>query len=296
MQFMKKVQIAAEHLRSKLQMEDRKTVGVVLGTGLGKWAEGLEKARCVPYDEIPGFPRSTVPGHTGLLWAGRVHDTQALVLQGRFHLYEGYSPEQVCFGVRTLRCLNIDGLVLTNAAGALNPLHQAGELMLVTDHINFTGQNPLIGANPDDWGPRFPDMSRVYSLRLQRLASEQALRLGMTLEKGVYLGLTGPCLETPAETRAFRIWGADAVGMSTVLEAIAARHLGLECLGISCLTNKNLPDCMEETSLDDVLTQAKESSHKLENLLTAVLANWPENHGLTPPAGCSGPGASAGRG
>jgi purine-nucleoside phosphorylase len=251
-------------------------VGVVLGTGLGSLAEHLEDSHCIPYDQIPGFPSSTIPGHAGRLWWGRMGSTPVLVLQGRFHLYEGYTPQEVCFGVRTLFELGIRGLVLTNAAGGLNPRFAAGELMLISDHINFTGQTPLCGPNEEAWGARFPDMCRVYSTRLQELARRQALALGIGLERGVYLGLTGPSLETPAETRAFRTMGADAVGMSTVMEAIAARHLGLEVLGISCLTNINLPDCMTETSLEDVLAQARASSDKLGRLLTAILGNWPE--------------------
>jgi purine-nucleoside phosphorylase len=274
MQLREKVQNAAASVEKALGPL-RGGVGVVLGTGLGSLAHRLEDSLSIAYDEIPGFPSSTIPGHAGRLWKGRVGSTPVLVLQGRFHLYEGYSPQEVCFGVRTLFELGIRGLVLTNAAGGLNPQFEAGELMLIADHINFTGHTPLCGPNDEAWGVRFPDMSRVYSARLQDLARRQALHLGIGLERGVYLGLTGPCLETPAETRAFRTMGADAVGMSTVMEAIAARHLGLEVLGISCLTNINLPDCMKETSLEDVLAQAKASSEKLVRLLTAILENWP---------------------
>jgi purine-nucleoside phosphorylase len=274
MQTVENVQKAAAHVASLLA-PPAGGVGIVLGTGLGGLVGRLEDASEIPYAEIPGFPVSTVPGHVGRLWRGRVGQTNVLVLQGRFHLYEGYGPEVVCFGVRTLFALGIRGLVLTNAAGGLNPGFSAGELMLITDHINLTGSNPLCGPNVEEWGPRFPDMSRVYSPRLQLLAREQAKRLGIGLEHGIYLGLTGPCLETPAETRAFRLLGADAVGMSTVHEAIAARHLGLEILGISCLTNINLPDCMQETTLEDVLNQAQAAGNRLERLLAAVLENWP---------------------
>jgi purine-nucleoside phosphorylase len=275
MQMRENVQEAAAHVASALAPPEG-AVGVVLGTGLGGLVGRLDESSSIPYSEIPGFPVSTVPGHGGRLWKGRINGTSVLVLQGRFHLYEGYSPEEVCFGVRTLSELGIRGLVLTNAAGGLDPGFSAGELMLITDHINFTGRNPLCGRNVEAWGPRFPDMSRAYSARLQSLAREQALALGIGLERGVYLGLSGPCLETPAETRAYRLLGADAVGMSTVTEAIAASHLGLEILGISCLTNINLPDAMRETTLDEVLAQAFASSHKLEQLLVGILGHWPE--------------------
>jgi purine-nucleoside phosphorylase len=275
MQMRENVQEAAAHVASALAPPEG-AVGVVLGTGLGGLVGRLDESSSIPYSEIPGFPVSTVPGHGGRLWKGRINGTSVLVLQGRFHLYEGYSPEEVCFGVRTLSELGIRGLVLTNAAGGLDPGFSAGELMLITDHINFTGRNPLCGRNVEAWGPRFPDMSRAYSARLQSLAREQALALGIGLERGVYLGLSGPCLETPAETRAYRLLGADAVGMSTVTEAIAASHLGLEILGISCLTNINLPDAMRETTLDEVLAQAHASSHKLEQLLVGILGHWPE--------------------
>jgi purine-nucleoside phosphorylase len=275
MQMRENVQEAAAHVASALAPPEG-AVGIVLGTGLGGLVGRLDESSSIPYSEIPGFPVSTVPGHGGRLWKGRINGTSVLVLQGRFHLYEGYSPEEVCFGVRTLSELGIRGLVLTNAAGGLDPGFSAGELMVITDHINFTGRNPLCGRNEEAWGPRFPDMSRAYSARLQSLAREQALALGIGLERGVYLGLSGPCLETPAETRAYRLLGADAVGMSTVTEAIAASHLGLEILGISCLTNINLPDAMRETTLDEVLAQAHASSHKLEQLLVGILGHWPE--------------------
>jgi purine-nucleoside phosphorylase len=275
MQLRKKVQDAATRITSVLA-PPRGCIGIVLGTGLGGLAGTLEEAAAIPYSEITGFPLSTIPGHEGRLWSGRIGHTPVLALQGRFHLYEGYSPEEVCFGVRTLFELGIRGLILTNAAGGLNPRFSAGELMLITDHINLTGKSPLCGPNEESWGPRFPDMSQVYSPRLQTLAREQALLHGIGLERGVYLGLTGPCLETPAETRAFRILGADAVGMSTTMEAIAAKHMGLETMGISCLTNINLPDCMRETTLDDVLAQAQASSNRLETLLASILENWPE--------------------
>jgi purine-nucleoside phosphorylase len=177
--------------------------------------------------------------------------------------------------VRVLSSLGIRRLILTNAAGALHPLYETGGLMLISDHINWTGRNPLTGPNVDAWGVRFPDMCSVYSPAFRAVALEQAVGLGIRLEQGVYAGVLGPCLETPAETRALRLLGADAVGMSTVTEAIAARHLGLDILGLSCLTNKNLPDCMAETSLAQVIAQAEKSSATLGALLTAVIPALP---------------------
>ncbi len=262
---------AADHLRRALPDGFAPRVGIVLGTGLGAWADSLQALAVVDYADIPGFPRSTVQSHAGALTAARVGDTPVLMLSGRFHLYEGYSPAEVCMGVRTMAELGAKRLVITNAAGALNPHFEAGSLMCISDHINFTGASPLTGPNVDGWGVRFPDMSCPYAKQLQKLALDTALSTGVRLERGVYIGVTGPNLETPAETRAFKRLGADAVGMSTVLEVIAARHLGMEALGISCLTNKNLPDCMEECSIEQVIAQAEQASGALATLLGAVV-------------------------
>lgn len=271
MQNPEKVQQAAAYITKNLSAPHPAETGIVLGTGLGDWASSLASLETFSYADIPGFPESTVPGHAGRLVAAEVGGHKVWLQQGRFHLYEGYTPADVCMGVRTMAALGVKRVIITNAAGALNPQFDAGGLMLITDHINFTGANPLIGPNHDAWGERFPDMTRTYSKELRNLAETKAKELGIRLERGVYLGLVGPNLETPAETRAFRTLGADAVGMSTVLEVIAAHHIGLEILGISCLTNKNLPDCMDETSLDDVLAMAGASSGKLATLLSAVI-------------------------
>jgi purine-nucleoside phosphorylase len=203
--------------------------------------------------------------------AGRLCGVPAIVQRGRCHLYEGRSPEEVCMGTRVMAGLGIAALVITNSAGALNPQFEAGNLMLITDHINRTGRSPLTGPNVDSWGPRFPDMSEVYDPDLMAIAEKQALALGLRLERGVYVGLHGPELETRAETRALRILGADAVGMSTVLEVIAARHMGLKVLGISCLSNKNLPDCMERVSIKDIIAISEQAGAGLEKLLLAAL-------------------------
>jgi len=243
---------------------------IILGTGLGDVTRALETVATISYQDIPGFPRSTVEGHAGQLLAGRLAGLPVLVWQGRFHLYEGYSPAQVCLGVRVSALLGATVLVVTNAAGALDPLFSPGELLAITDHVNLTGKSPLSGPNIDAWGPRFPDMSRVYAERLLDLAVSEAMRLGIRLERGVYAGVLGPQLETPAETRMLRLLGADAVGMSTVMEVIAARHMGMDVLGLSCLVNKNLPDCMAEVTLDEVIAVAGVAGKKLSVLVEAV--------------------------
>lgn len=273
MQNQQLVETATEHLRDRVASALPAAAGVVLGTGLGSWMHQLQDACKIPYADIPGFPVSTVASHAGALICGKMGGRNVLVLSGRFHLYEGYSPAEVCIGVRVLAQLGVGTLVLTNAAGALNPQFDAGTLMCITDHINATGRSPLTGPNIDAWGSRFPDMCEVWDRELRDLAVRQAARLGIRLERGVYVQTPGPQLETPAETRAFRRLGADAVGMSTVMEAIAARHMGVRLLGISCLTNKNLPDCMAETSLEDILATAALSGKDLGRLLSAIIAD-----------------------
>lgn len=245
--------------------------GFVLGTGLGGVADLVENPVHVPYAELPGFPISSVASHAGRFVAGRADGVPVIIQQGRCHLYEGYSADDVCMGTRVMAALGIKTLVITNAAGAINPLFEAGGVMIITDHINFTGTSPLIGPNRDEAGPRFPDMSEPYDGNLVRLAENAALKAGIRLEKGVYLGLAGPQLETPAETRAFRMWGADAIGMSTVLEVIAARHMGLRVLGLSCLSNKNLPGCMEKTSLEEIIRVAGLAGERLTTVIAHLI-------------------------
>lgn len=261
---------AVDWIRDRMPSGFTPKGAIILGTGLGDVTRALETVATISYQDIPGFPRSTVEGHAGQLLAGRLAGLPVLVWQGRFHLYEGYSPAQVCLGVRVSALLGATVLVVTNAAGALDPLFSPGELLAITDHVNLTGKSPLAGPNNDDWGPRFPDMSRVYAERLLDLAVSEAMRLGIRLERGVYAGVLGPQLETPAETRMLRLLGADAVGMSTVMEVIAARHMGMEVLGLSCLVNKNLPDCMAEVTLDEVIAVAGVAGKKLSALVEAV--------------------------
>lgn len=250
-------------------------IALVLGSGLGDWIP--EEAICqrIAYADIPGFPLSTVQGHAGALLVARIHNTPIFVLSGRFHLYEGYHAQEVARPIICLGLLGVRTLILTNAAGALNPLFTTGGLMLLTDHINMTGHNPLRGPNVEAFGPRFPDMTDVYCPQLREMALQTAQKQGQRLEQGVYVGVMGPSLETAAETRMYRRLGADAIGMSTVTEAIVARHMGIRTLGISCLTNKNLPDCMVPTSQEEILNQAAMSATALGELLGAVIPRLP---------------------
>ncbi len=252
---------------------------LVLGSGLGNWIKPGAIRQSIPYADIPGFPVSTVAGHAGALLVAEIKGTPVFVFSGRFHLYEGYRAQDVVLPIACLGLLGVGNLILTNAAGALNPLFATGGLMLLTDHINMTGHNPLTGPNVDAWGPRFPDMSQVYCPALRELALRAALSCGQRLEQGVYVAVAGPSLETPAETRMYRIMGADAIGMSTVPEAIVAHHMGVKVLGISCLTNKNLPDCMAATSHEEILRQANASADALGSLLSVLIPNLGGHHG-----------------
>ena len=229
----------AEHatriIRAKINVEPR--VAVVLGSGLGGFADDFEEAVSIPYEDIPGFQRSTAQGHAGQLVVGKIDTVPILAMKGRVHYYEGYSLEEVTFPMRAFKLLGIKTVILTNAAGGINvELHQGG-LMVLSDHLNLMGANPLRGPNDERFGPRFPDMSTVYSPELQELVVEEAKVIGVEVRRGIYGALSGPSYETPAEILMLRNLGADAVGMSTVPEAIVARHMGLEVLGISCITN-----------------------------------------------------------
>ena len=226
---------AAAYLASRLDPVPE--VAVVLGSGLGSFAENLSQAATLPYETIPYWPASRIVGHAGKLVAGTARGRRVLALSGRVHFYEGHDLATVTFAVRVLGRLGVKVLLLTNAAGGINTRFGQGALMVIDDHINFLGTNPLIGANDDRFGPRFPDMSEIYSKRLRALADESARANSLHLDHGVYIAVSGPSYETPAEIRAFRTWGADAVGMSTVPEAIVARHMGIEVLGISCISN-----------------------------------------------------------
>ena len=212
-------------------------VAIVLGSGLGGFADELTEATAVPYDQIPGFARATVEGHAGRLVIGKAGNALIAAQQGRFHFYEGYSLEDVTFPIRVLKLLGVRTLILTNASGALNVEYSPGSLMVITDHINLMGANPLIGPNDNRFGPRFPDLTNVYSPELQDIVLQEAEGMGLQMRRGVYAALTGPSYETPAEIHMVRSLGADAVGMSTVPEAIVARHMDIQVVGISCITN-----------------------------------------------------------
>lgn len=230
-----RVEHAARTVRARITEEVR--VALVLGSGLGAFADELEDAEAIPYAEIPGFARPTVEGHAGRLVVGKVGGVTVAAMQGRFHFYEGYKLEEVTFPIRMLRLLGASSLVLTNAAGGLNNSFEQGSLVLISDHLNLMGTNPLLGPNDARFGPRFPDMTEVYDREYQDTAITEAHEMGIELRRGIYAALSGPSYETPAEIRMLRLLGADAVGMSTVPEAIVARQMGLRVMGISCITN-----------------------------------------------------------
>jgi len=267
--YQKQVEECARLVASRL--EETPTWGFILGTGQNLLPKEIEGGGSLPYEELPHFPRATSPSHRGNLCWGRLAGKPVLVSHGRVHAYEGYSLAQATFSVRLMAALGLKTLVLTNAAGGLNPLFKAGELMLICDHLNFIWDNPLVGENIDAWGPRFPDMSQVYDPALRDLAEEVARRRGLILRKGVYVALKGPSLETPAETRVLRILGADAVGMSTVPEAIVAVHGGLRVLGVSVLGNLNLPDAMAPIAIEEIMATVARAEPHLVELLLGVL-------------------------
>jgi len=247
-------------------------IAIVLGTGLGGLVDDMEIKKAIPYERIPHFPYSTVPGHSGRLIIGRCAGKDVLVMQGRVHLYEGYTPAKITFPIRVMQKLEVRTLIISNAAGGLNPLFKAGDVMVISDHINWTGQNPLLGPNLDEFGPRFPDMTSIYDRKLIDLAEKAALEGKIKLHKGIYIGVIGPSLETPAETRFLRMTGgADAVGMSTIPEVIVAVHGGMKILGFSAISNMNLPDCMAPASIDEILRNASVAGQKMIRLIEGVL-------------------------
>jgi len=247
-------------------------VGIVLGSGLGAFADAMTESFGVNYSEIPHWPAAHVIGHAGRLVGGTVHGRRVVALSGRAHFYEGHDLQTVTFAVRALSRLGIRTLLLTNAAGGINTRFASGALMVMDDHINFLGSNPLVGANDERFGPRFPDMSEVYSTRLRALADETARAIGLPIEHGVYIGVHGPSYETPAEIRAFRALGADAVGMSTVPEAIVARQMGLEVLGISCITNMAAGVLPQPLHHDEVMATAQRVRAEFIALLEGIIA------------------------
>ncbi len=260
---------ATEAIRSR--WSGSPTVGIVLGTGLGALASEIEAEATIPYPEIPHFPDSTVQSHAGRLVCGTLAGKSVVAMEGRFHLYEGYTAAQVTFPVRVLKELGCSTLIVSNAAGGLNPQHAKGDLLVIEDHINLLGLNPLIGPNDDRLGVRFPDMIEPYDRSLQDLALRSALEANIVAHRGVYVAVTGPNLETRAEYRFLRGIGADAVGMSTVPEVLVAVHAGLKVLGFSIITDLCLPDALVPVSIEDVIAVANLAEGKLRTIVKAVL-------------------------
>jgi purine-nucleoside phosphorylase len=249
----------------------RPRIGLVLGSGLGGFADSLSEPARIPFAEIPAFPRSTAIGHAGQMVIGKAGTVPVAVMQGRVHLYEGYSPQQVAFPMRVFGRMGIRAVILTNAAGGINVNYQQGALVLIRDHINLQGTNPLAGANDDRFGVRFPDMTQAYAKDYRTIAQEEAGKLGMRLHEGVYAALLGPSYETPAEINYLRIIGADLVGMSTAFEAIAARHMGIKVLAISCVTNMAAGILDQPLSHQEVMETGERVRSSFEALLRAVL-------------------------
>jgi purine-nucleoside phosphorylase len=267
--WMKKINEAVSYIRTKTEIEP--AIGLILGSGLGELANDIEEAATIPYHEIPHFPVSTVEGHAGNLVLGTLRQKNVVAMQGRFHFYEGYSLQEVTFPVRVMKQLGIKTLIVTNACGGMNKNFQPGDLMIITDHLNMTGSNPLIGPNLDDLGPRFPDMSRAYSAELRELAKKKANDLSLSIQEGVYAAISGPSYLTPAELIMLRNLGADAVGMSTVPEVIVANHMGLSILGISCITDMAIGEELEPLTHEQVVDVANKTKPTFMTLLKGII-------------------------
>jgi purine-nucleoside phosphorylase len=276
MTYFEQVAEAAAFLESKLDPL-KPLIGIVLGSGLGALADAVTEAVVIPFSEIPHFPKATVVGHTGRIVAGKLGGVPVLVMQGRVHYYEGYTPQEVTFPMRVLGALGLRAVILTNAAGGIKEGYKIGQLVAITDHINFMGFNPLVGPNEPrfgfnaGFGSRFFDMTEAYSRRLRYMAQEAASADGFDMTDGIYLAVTGPSFETPAEIRAFRALGATMVGMSTVPETIVARHMGLEVLGISCITNLAAGMSLKPLSHEEVFDAGQQVEERLAHLCTRLL-------------------------
>ncbi|RPH48756.1 MAG: purine-nucleoside phosphorylase [Desulfobacteraceae bacterium] len=253
------------------QISDLPVVGILSGTGLGNSLQSIKLSFSCEYSEIPNFPIATVESHIGRLLIGGFGKQKVIALQGRFHLYEGYSPSEVTFPIRVMQALGVKTLILTNAAGGLNQAFSPGDIMVITDHINLTGHNPLIGPNDDSWGSRFPDMSVPYDSKLAGSAADAGKEEGIIIQKGIYAGLMGPSLETPAEVRFLKTIGADAVGFSTVQEVIAGIHAGMKILGLSVITNIHNPDNPSPSAIDDIIDTAVKATPKIEAIMGKVI-------------------------
>ncbi len=271
MDLKKEVEEAVDYVRTLTRV--RPPIGIILGTGLGGLADEIETETSISYEKIPHFPVSTVESHAGRFLFGKLGGKDVVAMQGRFHHYEGYDLKQVTFPVRVMKELGIVILIVSNAAGGLNPQFEVGDLVMITDHINFQGVNPLTGPNDESLGPRFPDMYDCYNAELRSLAERLAIEERIPLRKGVYVGVTGPNLETAAEYRFLRIMGADLVGMSTVPEVIVARHQGTKVLGFSLVTDMGLPDALEPCTLEKIIAAADKAEPKLTALVKKTIEN-----------------------
>lgn len=268
-QFRKDRREALEYIQSKTDM--RPNYMLILGTGLGQLADEMIIETVITYDEIPHFPVSTVESHAGKLLFGTLGDKEIVAMQGRFHYYEGYTMNQIVFPVRVLKENGADTLIVSNACGGMNPSYKRGDIMLISDHINLLGDNPLIGPNDNDLGPRFPDMSDPYTERLRDIAQNVALNEAIPMHQGVYVALSGPMLETRAEYRYLRLLGADVVGMSTVPEVTAAVHMGMDVLGISVITDECFPDSLQPVNIEEILDAAAMAEPKMTKVIIGVL-------------------------
>ena len=272
MELQKVIDTAAEYLLQRIPQKPE--IGMVLGSGLGDFADTLENPVRIPYSEIPDFPQPTVEGHSGAFVFGTKQGKYVVALQGRLHYYEGFTQRQLTLPIRVLAAVGVKTLLLTNAAGGVNLGFKPGDLMLISDHINYSGSNPLIGPNLEKFGPRFPDMSDVYTASLRAIIKEKAAEAGIALQEGVYAMYSGPSYETPAEIRMFRTLGADAVGMSTAPEAIVAGHSGLQVVGISCITNMAagvLPVKLNHAEVVETAARVHDLFHKLVDLILTVI-------------------------
>ncbi|EMT47290.1 purine-nucleoside phosphorylase [Anoxybacillus flavithermus] len=269
------IEQAAQFLKEKFPNPPQ--IGLILGSGLGVLADEIEQAIKIPYSDIPNFPVSTVEGHAGQLVYGQLEGATVVVMQGRFHYYEGYSFDKVTFPVRVMKALGVEQLVVTNAAGGVNESFEPGDLMIISDHINNMGGNPLIGPNDSSLGVRFPDMTEAYSKRLRQLAKDVANEIGLRVREGVYVANTGPAYETPAEIRMIRMMGGDAVGMSTVPEVIVARHAGMEVLGISCISNMAAGILDQPLTHDEVIETTEKVKADFLRFVKAIVRRMAKN-------------------
>ena len=246
-------------------------VGIILGTGLGGLVDEIEIEHQIDYEDLPHFPLSTVESHQGKLIFGKIDDKNVVAMQGRFHFYEGYSMQQITYPVRVMKFLGVKTLLVSNACGGMNPIYRRGDVMLMADHINLLGDNPLIGKNEDELGPRFPDMSEPYSEDLMKIAEDVALENKIKLQKGVYVAVPGPNLETKAEYRFLRAIGADVVGMSTIPENIVANHMGMKVLGISIITDECFPDNLKPVNVEEIIATAMKAEPKMTLIMKEVI-------------------------